>query len=388
MNGFDLTILAIAALAAFGGFRLGFLKRSIGWVGAALGLGLAFVILPSILEQYEGEEGPRLFLISAAVLLSGVLVGQGAGLLAARSVRLSLPPPFQLVDRVAGALLAAVIVLVAIWLLLPIMKAIPTWPSEQAESSAIAGAMDRTLPAAPDALGGLGEVIEELAFPTVFSDPGEAPEAADPPADSPLSPAAEDTLSRSVVRVSGVACGFVQQGSGFVVEPGVVMTNAHVVAGHGSTDVELPGSGRVAGRVVLFDPETDVALIAVDLAAPPLELAEPVAGEQGLAAGFPDGGPLEGSPFELADRVQARGTDIYGRAEVVRDVLVLAVDLEPGDSGAPVVNGAGAVIGLAFAVDPDAVAVAYALSEAELRSALAAPRAPVSTGPCAGAAES
>lgn len=383
MNGFDLAILAAAAAAAFGGFRLGFVKRSLGWLGAAAGLGLAFAVLPAVLEWSDGDDEPRLVLISAAVLFAGVLIGQLVGLLIASSFRLSLPPPLRVADRVVGALLGAVIILLGVWLLLPVMKAIPTWPRDQADSSAIAGAIDDTLPEAPDALEGLREVVEELAIPTVFSDPADAPTVTSPPTGSPLSAATADALAASVVRVSGVACGFIQQGSGFVVEAGLVATNAHVVAGHEFTEVEIPGLGSSVGQIVFFDPATDLALIAVpDLSAPPLSLVEPIEGEEGVVAGYTGGGSLELSPYAFAERVRARGTDIYSRDEVERDVLVLATELAPGDSGSPVVNAEGAVVGMAFAVDPGREGVGYALSELELRSALAESREPTGAGSC------
>lgn len=383
MNGFDLAILAAAGLAALGGFRLGFIRRSVGWLGTALGLTVAFVILPSILEQFAGEERPRLVLVAAAVLFAGALLGQAAGLLVAASLRINLPSPIRGVDRVAGAVLGAVIVLLAVWLLLPIMKSIPTWPSEQADSSAIAGVIDDTLPDAPDALGGLAGVIDELALPTVFSDPSEIPEVTAPPVASPLAPALEATVAASAVRVSGVACNYIQQGSGFVLEPGLVVTNAHVVAGHESTEVEIPGVGRYAGRIVLFDPLVDLALVEVpELPAPPLALVGAEPGGQGIIAGYPGGGPLELSPYEVAQHVTARGTDIYSDAAVERDVLVLAAVLAPGDSGSPVVDQSGAVVGMAFAVAPESAEVAYALSDAELEEALARPRGSVAIGPC------
>jgi S1-C subfamily serine protease len=383
LNGFDLAILLAAGLAAFGGFRLGFLKRSIGWLGAALGLAIAFAVLPPILEQFEGEERPQLVLVSAAVLIVGALIGQAAGLLVASSFRIVLPPPLRVADRIIGALLGALIILLAVWLLLPIMKAVPTWPSDQVDDSMIAAALDDALPQAPDALDGLREVIEELAVPAVFSDAGDVPDVAPPPEASSLSPEVQAGVSQSVVRVFGVACGFLQQGSGVILAPGLVATSAHVVAGHETTSLEIDALGEVGAQLVYFDSEKDLALLRfTGSGVAALALAEPEIGEEGVVAGFPGGGPLTYSPFGLAERANARGEDIYANGEVTRDVLVLATYLEPGDSGAAVVNSEGSVIGLAFAVNPDVEGIGYALSEAELRVALGVEQMATSSGPC------
>lgn len=389
MNGLDLAVLVALGLAALGGFRLGFIRRATGWLGAVVGLAIAFAVLPVILERYESDGGPRLLLLAATVLLVGALLGQALGIYAASSLRWALPSALKGADRVVGALLGAALLLLGVWLLVPVMKAIPTWPSEQAGGSTIVDLIEDALPDAPDALRQVGATLADIAPPTVFADPSAVPDVPPPPEQSALSAETTSAVTSSVVRVSGVACEFLQQGSGFVAEAGVVITNAHVVAGHESTTVELPGGGSHEALLVHFDPDLDLALLEVPgLSAPALELAPPIgaeaptAGEEGIVAGYPGGGRLELSPYLLADRVIARGSDIYGARTVLRDVLVLATELEPGDSGSPVLNSAGVVTGLAFAVARDKEAVAYALSEAELRDALGAPRAPTSSGAC------
>ena len=94
-------------------------------------------------------------------------------------------------------------------------------------------------------------------------------------------------------------------------------------------------------------------------------------GVRGAVFGHPGGGPLEASPFRVDRRIRAVGRDIYGAARTERDVLVLAADLEPGDSGSALVSPDGDVVGVAFAIAPDRPGVAYALTPAEVRAALA-----------------
>jgi S1-C subfamily serine protease len=231
--------------------------------------------------------------------------------------------------------------------------------------------IEDSLPGAPDALDGLVDALDGLAFPTVFNDRRSPQNVVAPPETVSLAPELADRVTGSVLMVSGEACGFLQQGSGFAIERELVATAAHVVAGHETTRVDAPGQGSLPGTVVMFDPDADLALIHVPgLTAQPLALGEAELGEVGVVAGHPGGGALELSPFAVSAQVNAVGRDIYSNHEVERDVLVLGVVLEPGDSGAAVIAGAGGVIGLAFAASPDAAAVAYALSSSELRAGL------------------
>ena len=165
--------------------------------------------------------------------------------------------------------------------------------------------------------------------------------------------------------------------------PGLVATNAHVVAG--TTDVELvtTDGDRVDAEVVAFDPRTDLALLSTRLDRPVLGTGAGGVGDRGLVMGFPGGGPFRPSPFEVGESLDATGFDIDDRDEVRRDLVVLASDLEPGDSGSAVVRADGAVVAVAVAIAPDRPGVAYALDQAQLVDLLARPRAgEVGTGEC------
>jgi S1-C subfamily serine protease len=176
----------------------------------------------------------------------------------------------------------------------------------------------------------------------------------------------------------------VQEGSGFVAGPGLVVTNAHVVAGERDTVVVDALGARHDAAAVAFDPDRDLAVLAVpSLDAAPLAIAAGEVDDVGAVYGHPGGGPLRASPARVAERIEAVGTDIYRTSESRRDVYVLAAALEPGDSGAALVDVAGRVIGVAFAIDPGDPGTAYALSDTELRRVLEAIEPfEVETGPC------
>ncbi|MEQ1786475.1 MAG: trypsin-like peptidase domain-containing protein, partial [Acidimicrobiales bacterium] len=188
----------------------------------------------------------------------------------------------------------------------------------------------------------------------------------------------------ATVKVQGVACRRIQEGSGFVVAPGLVVTNAHVVAGERETVVQRSDGSEVRAIVVAFDPNRDLAVLrADDLGRPALERSTIEEGGVGAVFGHPGGGDLRAAPFQVGQQVTATGTDIYDQRATEREVLILASALRPGDSGAALVDPSGRVVGVAFAIAPDRPGVAYALAMEELDAVLAGNLSgPVDTGPC------
>jgi S1-C subfamily serine protease len=198
-------------------------------------------------------------------------------------------------------------------------------------------------------------------------------------------PSLVSQVSASTVKVSGVACGYRLQGSGFSAAPDTIVTNAHVVAGTTSTQVLRPDGRTLPASVVAFDPSRDLALLHVPgLGQPALGLASAVPGEADAVFGHPRGRvPLEISPARVVRKLTIDIGDIYDRPTTPRQILVLNSDLEPGDSGAPLVNSAGKVVGVAFGVANLRRSTAFAVASEELAPVLAQPRTgPVSTGPC------
>ena len=208
--------------------------------------------------------------------------------------------------------------------------------------------------------------------------------------DSPLRPvlAERDDMRAAAVHVSGIACGQFSEGSGFMVEPGLVITNAHVVAGVEEITVIAPDGGSATGVLVGFDSGRDIAAISVtDLRARPIGLAPFVAtaGDEGDVAAVDRDGSLEFAPFAVQRRIWAKGRDmVYD--EDGEDRVVLEVDtlVAPGDSGAALVNAEGYVVGMVFAVESRGQRdQGYALDLVEIADFLAEiDRTPLPTPPC------
>ena len=385
MNQLDILLVIIIITGVVGGYRLGFLARATSWIGLIIGLLAASYFLPDIVSSLQSYQPSSRFLIASGVFLGAAFLGQALGLVLGANLHRALPlrGPLRQIDRGAGAAAGLAGVLVTIWLLTPAMADVPGWPARQARSSRVAKAVSHLLPEPPDTLGALRRLVGDDNFPHVFGRFEAAPDTGPPPLDSGLSLAAVSRVIASTVKVEGIACGRQQDGTGFTVAPGVIVTNAHVVAGEGATDV-IFGDSRVHATVSSFDPDRDLALLRVPgLGLQPLPIATADVGANGAVFGHPRGqDKVAVSPAVIRQHVEAVGRDLYDSHTTRRQVFILAANLEPGDSGGPLVDTAGRVIGVAFAIAPDRPGTAYALTDVELRAAIAAPNGQRTTGPC------
>lgn len=379
MNLFDLLLIVMGVAAAVGGYRLGFLTRVISWFGLVLGVMLAVAILPGLMRRLDDGSDQTMVLLAVATLLGCSLVGQGIGLAIGSRLHIALPQgQARQVDRAAGGTLGVVGVLVAVWLLIPTLANVPGSVSEQVRRSTIAQYVHNWFPEVPDSVQDIRRFVGD-SFPEVFDAMQQAPNPGTPPADSGISAEVDQRVRQSIVKVRGEACRRIQEGSGFFIDPSgaggatsnLVVTNAHVVAGETETEVEFEGGESAGAVVVAYDPQRDLALLLIDgPGRPSLPLQDASADDIGAVYGYPGGGNLDRSPFQVGDRINAVGTDIYSRQRSQREVLVLASDLAPGDSGAGLIDPEGNVIGVAFAIAPDRPGVAYALDLSELRAVM------------------
>jgi S1-C subfamily serine protease len=371
VNVFDIFLIVLVVSAAIGGYRLGFVARATSWLGLALGLVAGAFLLRRIVPEMQDAGQATKSLVAVGLLVGAALIGMSLGLVLGSRLYSELPPgAARRADRAAGGVIGVVGVLVGLWLLLPVLAHVPGLMSEQARGSAIAREVSDRFPDPPDTLAVLRRFVGDEPFPQVFDALRPAPDAGTAPEQSGLSTAVANQVVQSTVKVTGEACSRIQEGSGFFVGPDLVVTNAHVVAGESGTEVELADGRTLDAMVVAFDPERDLAVLRTDGEAPALSLRDADTGDVGGVFGHPGGGGLEVSPFRVAEEITAVGRDIYDQSSTSRDVLVLASDLAPGDSGSALVDPQGQVIGVAFAVAPDKPGVAYALAISELRDVL------------------
>ena len=323
-----------------------------------------------------------LILFAAAGNAAGWLIGSR---LRARTREMR----FGRADAVGGSAVTIAASLLAIWFIALNLVNGP-FPGVAAEirGSAIVRTLDDALPQPPSLLLQIHHFLDRFDFPDVFTGipppPGE-------PVEGPTrgqTRRAFDAAAASTVRVIGEACDRIQEGSGFVIADGYVVTNAHVVAGMDEPLVSGAPDGDVPAVTILFDPDLDLAVLRVpQTPGPPLELVDGTVerGTAGAVIGYPGGGPLVGEPAAVRRTIEAIGLDIYGDGEVVRLVLVLQSDVRPGNSGGPFVLPDGRVGGVVFASSTSENDLGYAIASADVLGPVdraLGSSSEVSTGPC------
>lgn len=402
----DVAVLLAVLAGGVAGWRLGFVTRLVSWLLMAIGLVVAVRLLPWVLGWWGGSSGTTATLVAVGVVFAGLTLGQTVGFtVAARIAPRRRGGPVRGADRLAGAVVGAAGVVAVLWLLLPVLASTPGLVSRAVVDSSVARGIDEWLPEPPDAVQGLRVLVGDGLFPDVFEALRPTPDPGPPPASTGIDPSVSATVAAAVVRVEAQGCGRVQNGTGFATSPAgsapgggapgggrVVVTNAHVVAGAGLVEVEDAQGRYHRASVIAFDPVLDLAVLtAPTLDAPVLGFGTPTVGAAGGAYGHPGGGPLRIAPTRVAGVIDALGRDIYGAGGARREVVELAADLAPGDSGSPVVDTSGSVVGVVFAVATDRRGVGYALAPDAVEPLLAGATGGtgqgtvgVSTGRCLG----
>jgi S1-C subfamily serine protease len=387
MNLLDFVVLVAAFGAALGGWRLGFVARVFAWVGVVIALAIGVHFVPNIVTQFGGTNSDNRVTVALLFLVLLATIGQAVGLATGLFVHRLFPMPVPLPrwDRAAGAAVGFVGVLVLVWMVIPSLATAAGWPARLARGSWVVARIQQFAPSQPAEFSAWGRSISDAPYPSALGPLDSPPNPGKPPPNT-ISAAVDARVRASVVKIVGRACSEIQSGSGWVAAPGIVVTNAHVVAGERSTSVQ-DGNGHAHDATVIgFDPVRDLAVLSVPtLDATPLPMAAGSVGDTGAVYGHPGGGALVVSPARVGDEILAVGTDIYRTGSSRRHVYVLAAGLEPGDSGGALVDGRGDVIGVAFAIDPGRSGTSYALTGEEVTPVLQkaeATRAPVGTGGC------
>jgi len=373
VNALDIVVVVLAFGAAVGGWRLGFIARALGWVGVAVGIALGARFVPQVVTAFGGMRPENRATVAVGFLLLAAALGQTLGLgLGALVHRVApMPQPLPRWDRTMGAFIGAAGVVVLLWMIIPSFATAKGWPARMARGSSIVEAIQRWGPTQPARFAAWGRAISDAPYPSALG-PLQSPPNPGPPPGTSITPAVDSRVRSSTVKITGRACDEIQEGSGWVAGRGIVVTNAHVVAGERATTAQTEDGRSLDARVIAFDPIRDVAVLDVPgLDARALPLATGAIGSVGAVYGHPRGGALSPSPARVGDEIVAKGSDIYRTGSSLRRVFVLASVLAPGDSGGALVNRAGKVIGMAFAIDPGRNATAYALTDAEIRPVLA-----------------
>ncbi|WP_298323751.1 MarP family serine protease [Haloactinopolyspora sp.] len=392
LNAVDLLIIVLAIVVGYTGWTHGFVVGLLSFIGFVGGAFAGLLLVPTVLGGFEPGLGVS---VLAILLILGVAsIGQGVLSWAGGWVRSKVSSrPARRFDAAGGAALGVAGLLVAAWACgLAISSAAVPYASPGVRESSILGLVDRAIPVSPSTVRrAFGDVVDSGGFPQVVA-PWEAePIVAVEPPNSLLHRDPEvRAAAGSVIKITGRAesCDRIITGSGFVVSPERVMTNAHVVAGVSEPVITYPDSEPLAASVVSFNPDADLAVLSVPgLSLPPLTLGdgELEGGADAVAIGYPNNGPLHSEGVRIRDARQLLGRDIYDADPVNRNVLSLRGNIRSGNSGGPLVTPDGVVHGVVFAASLTDPSTGYALALdefAEVAMEAGDATEPVATGEC------
>ncbi|AZI57149.1 serine protease [Nakamurella antarctica] len=391
MTFIDAIVVVLVVAGAWAGFRQGFITAVVSLLGAVFGALLALTIAPKLLAS-ESEWGRTA--IGLIILLTGILLGELLGDWAGRVLSQQITwKPAKAADRALGAVGQGLAVLALAWLVaLPLASVPAPTLTSAVRNSVVLTQINSLLPNGASAVSAqLRNLLDSTGFPQIL----------DPLAPTPITPvdtpdaelaggpvAAAAQISVLKIRSNAPTCGKLLSGSGFVIGPERVLTNAHVVGGATRTVVETP-EGILEATVVSYDADRDLAVLYVPgLTAPALKFStEGVnSADDAIVIGYPGGGPYTASPARVRSEFDLRGPNIYGTSTVERNVYILRAQVRPGNSGGPLLDPAGDVIGVVFGSAIDDSETGFALTVDEVSSTVAAGLTDTSaapTGACA-----
>lgn len=368
----DIAVVAIAFVAAVSGWRSGALGSVMSFIGVVLGAVAGVLLAPHLVNHIDGAR-TKLF-AALFLILALVVVGEVAGVVLGRAVRSAVrSPTVRLVDSVIGVGLQVIVVMVAAWLLAtPLTSSDQTNLVNAVKGSKVLAQVDEVAPewlrAVPKRLSAL---LDTSGLPDVLQPFGRTPIVeVEPPNATLASDAVVAAVQPSVVKIRGVApgCQKVLEGTGFVVGPDHVMSNAHVVAGSDSVTVESAGQTYDA-VVVSYDPNADISMLYVpNLPAQPLTFApDPaVTGTDALVLGYPGGGDFAATPSRVREVIELNGPDIYRTTTVNREVYTIRGTVRQGNSGGPLIDSDGQVLGVVFGAAVDDTETGFVLTANEV----------------------
>ncbi len=364
MDWLDVIIIILLISAVIRGLQLGLVRQFGSAVGFIGGLLLGAWLGDKFLNKLAHTAGSRAF-FTVLLTLGFAMILANLGEYFGAILKYHMPKVVDHFDEAVGGAMGGITLLASVWLAAALFISLPsTTIQTQLHNSAIVGSLDRNLPTAPSIIARIGRLIVPDNFPQVFN-------GVEPNVNTNTSLPSLGNLSAvvqkdepSVVKIEGRGCGGIVEGSGFVASANDVITNAHVVAGIAAPYV-LTNQGTFPATVVYFDPNVDMAILRVSsLNETPLAIVNSKVpnGTSGAVLGYPAGGDFSAVPAAVLEDFTAEGRNIYDQGLTTRDVYSIKATVVPGNSGGPMINQQGAVIGLVFAQSTTYDQVGYALT--------------------------
>ena len=368
----DGLIALVCLTMAWSGWRQGFISSGLSFIGVASGIIVGMAAAPLVMELTDQVALRFLLAIGVLILLVGLgqLIGSsiGAGLRNQMRTRGK-----QRVDSFFGAIFQAIATILMVWLIsIPVASAVGGKVGEGVRGSTVLSAVDRFAPQQLSNLPGrLSAMLNESGLPPLVSpwETGVSAVEVDAPRIEVEDKAMVERVRPSIIHVMGDAdvCARRLMGSGFVASQDYVVTNAHVVAGTETVRLDTV-LGIKEAEVVYYNPGVDLAVLySPGLDIPPLAWApQPAAtGDDAVVMGFPKSGPFTASPARVRDRLTIAGPDIYAQGRVERDAYTVRGTVQQGNSGGPLLNAQGEVLGVIFGASVDDSETGYAITSQE-----------------------
>ena len=385
----DLVICLLFIGALIRGSNIGFVKQFFSAFGFLGGLFIGSAVIEPHIVGFAHTQLSRSLLTLISTLGTALLLltaGEHVGAMLKNRIHIH---KINIVDTTLGVIAGGLMLVIIIWLVAPVLLSLPL-PRLQNDirSSFIVSKIDTKLPKAPNVVADLGRMIDPNGFPQVFSGLEPNPNVNTSLPNPGAIQAATIKDRASVVKIEGRGCGGIVEGSGFIAGKGVVITNAHVVAGVTYPYI-IDDNGSHRANVIWFDSNLDLAVLtAINLPEKPLNISIVyiAPGTQGAVLGYPGGGDFSAGPAVVVEEFNAIGHNIYNQGSTQRDIYDIRTNIMPGNSGGPLVDESGSVIGVVFAESTTYNHVGYALATKavvnELHQAEAS-NSTVSTGTCA-----
>ena len=368
----DLVIVIIVIASVFRGWEIGWVRQFFSTVGFFGGLFIGAALQPHIINLAHTVLSRTIMtlVITLGIAFLLLFVGEVIGYKLKEKIHIK---KLNTVDNLLGSVLSLVTILFTIWLFASILSSL-SFPNFQKNinQSSIITFMNKHLPSAPTIISDVGSLIDPNGFPQVFIGSEPTPNTNySLPSSSQMQQAVNQDAS-SVVKIEGIGCGGIVEGSGFIVAKDIVATNAHVVAGIAQPYI-YDNNGAHPATVIWFDPNLDFAVLKTsNLSGNPLNIDPNIAkdGTPGAVIGYPGGGPLNAGTAVILDEFNAEGRNIYGNGNTYRSVYEIRAKVIPGNSGGPLILKNGQVDGVVFAESTSYKDIGYALTSGQIIPAI------------------
>lgn len=372
MDALDIVLILVCLGFGLSGYRQGFVVGALSFAGFLGGGALGAKYADSLHSRLHIHFDAALFGLMVVIVFA--VIGQLVATVIGASLRREMKwRPLRTLDSVGGGAVSVVSVLLVAWLVgTALANNAAAGVSREVRNSELLRGVDQLMPAGAQTwFGSFRRLLDQNGFPAVFGGIGPNSIVSVGPPNPKLAHSHAVRLAEpDVVKITGVAssCSRKLEGSGFVYANDRVMTNAHVLAGVGSPTVQTTDGRALSARVVLYDPERDVAVLLVPgLGGTPLHFSAPVSsGQSAIVVGYPENGPFTARAARVRSVQNARGPDIYQNRQVTREIYSLYALVQPGNSGGPLLTPRGQVAGVVFAAAVDHSHTGYALTASEV----------------------